>query len=204
MEEDKKIKRKKIFKMIYKVISYTIICILMAIAAFLIFYVISGKIAQKQGKKPLFGLYTIISPSMTGTLNVYDVAFTMRVDTDKLKEGDIITFYSTNSFFGGTPITHRIIEIVDVPDSGKMFRVKGDANPKADEEKVIPSNVVGKVLFKIPQLGRVQFFLASKGGWIVAIMIPALVIISYDIYKIFRLVLLKSKLLSMENEHGNI
>ena len=56
MEEDKKIKRKKIFKMIYKVISYTIICILMAIAAFLIFYVISGKIAQKQGKKPLFGL----------------------------------------------------------------------------------------------------------------------------------------------------
>ena len=204
MEEDKKIKRKKIFKMIYKVISYTIICILMAIAAFLIFYVISGKIAQKQGKKPLFGLYTIISPSMTGTLNVYDVAFTMRVDTDKLKEGDIITFYSTNSFFGGTPITHRIIEIVDVPDSGKMFRVKGDANPKADEEKVIPSNVVGKVMFKIPQLGRVQFFLASKGGWIIAIMIPALVIISYDIYKIFRLVLLKSKLLSMENEHGNI
>lgn len=196
--------KEKIFKMIYKVISYTIICILMAIAAFLIFYVISGKIAQKQGKKPLFGLYTIISPSMTGTLNVYDVAFTMRVDTDKLKEGDIITFYSTNSFFGGTPITHRIIEIVDVPDSGKMFRVKGDANPKADEEKVIPSNVVGKVLFKIPQLGRVQFFLASKGGWIVAIMIPALVIISYDIYKIFRLVLLKSKLLSMENEHGNI
>ena len=204
MEEDKKIKRKKVFKMIYKIISYTIICILMALAAFLIFYVISGKIAQKQGKKPLFGLYTIISPSMTGTLNVYDVAFTMRVDTDKLKEGDIITFYSTNSFFGGTPITHRIIEVVNVPNSGKMFRVKGDANPKADEEKVIPSNVVGKVMFKIPQLGRVQFFLASKGGWIIAIMIPALVIISYDIYKIFRLFLLKSKLLSMENEHGNI
>lgn len=204
MEEDKKIKRKKVFKMIYKIISYTIICILMVIAAFLIFYVISGKIAQKQGKKPLFGLYTIISPSMTGTLNVYDVAFTMRVDTDKLKEGDIITFYSTNSFFGGTPITHRIIEVVNVPNSGKMFRVKGDANPKADEEKVIPSNVVGKVMFKIPQLGRVQFFLASKGGWIIAIMIPTLVIISYDIYKIFRLILLKSKLLSMENEHGNI
>ena len=204
MEEDKKIKRKKVFKMIYKIISYTIICILMTIAAFLIFYVISGKIAQKQGKKPLFGLYTIISPSITGTLNVYDVAFTMRVDTDKLKEGDIITFYSTNSFFGGTPITHRIIEVVNVPNSGKMFRVKGDANPKADEEKVIPSNVVGKVMFKIPQLGRVQFFLASKGGWIIAIMIPALVIISYDIYKIFRLFLLKSRLLSMENEHGNI
>mgnify|MGYP000596230029 CR=1 FL=1 len=204
MEEDKTIKRKKIFKMIYKIISYFIICLLMIIASFLIFYVISGKIAQKQGKKPLFGLFTIISPSMTGSLNVYDVAFTMRVDTDKLKKGDVITFYSTNSFFGGTPITHRIVEVIDVPETGRMFRVQGDANPKPDEEKVLPSNVVGKVLFKIPQLGRVQFFLASKGGWIIAIMIPALVIISYDIYKIFRLVLLKSKLLSIENEHGNI
>lgn len=204
MEEDKSIKIKRIFKMTYKIISYTIIAILMCIASFLIFYVISGKIAKKQGKQPLFGLYTIISPSMTGTLNVYDVAFTMRQDTDDLKVGDIITFYSTNSFFGGTPITHRIIEVIDVPNSEKMFRVKGDANPKADDEKVMASNVVGKVLFKIPQLGRVQFFLASKGGWIIAIMIPALVIISYDIYKIFRLLLLKSKLLSIENEHGNI
>ena len=204
MEEDKSIKIKRIFKMTYKIISYTIIAILMCIASFLIFYVISGKIAKKQGKQPLFGLYTIISPSMTGTLNVYDVAFTMRQNTDDLKVGDIITFYSTNSFFGGTPITHRIIEVIDVPNSEKMFRVKGDANPKADDEKVMASNVVGKVLFKIPQLGRVQFFLASKGGWIIAIMIPALVIISYDIYKIFRLLLLKSKLLSIENEHGNI
>ena len=167
----------------------------MAIAAFLIFYVISGKIAQKQGKKPLFGLYTIISPSMTGTLNVYDVAFTMRVDTDKLKEGDIITFYSTNSFFGGTPITHRIIEVVNVPNFGKMFRVKGDANPKADEEKVIPSNVVGKVMFKIPRLGRVQFFLASKGGWIIVILIPCLAILSYDIMKMLKKIGQKSKLI---------
>lgn len=187
MEEDKKIKRKKVFKMIYKIISYTIICILMAIAAFLIFYVISGKIAQKQGKKPLFGLYTIISPSMTGTLNVYDVAFTMRIDTDKLKEGDIITFYSTNSFFGGTPITHRIIEVVNVPNSGKMFRVKGDANPKADEEKVIPSNVVGKVMFKIPQLGRVQFIVASKAGWFLVVLLPAMGVIIYDVIKLIKL-----------------
>ena len=82
--------------------------------------------------------------------------------------------------------------------------VQGDANAKADDEKVKPSNVVGKVYFKIPQLGRIQFFLASKSGWLVAILIPALAIISYDVYKIFRLFLLKSKLLSLENQHGNI
>lgn len=94
---------------------------------------------------------------MTGTLNVYDVAFTMRVDTHKLKEGDIITFYSTNSFFGGTPITHRIIEIVNVPESGKMFRVKGDANPKADEEKLFLVMLLVKFYLKYHSLKSTIF-----------------------------------------------
>ena len=111
-----------------------------------------------------------------------------------LKVNDVITFYSTNAFFGGTPITHRIVEVLDVPETGTMFRVKGDANEEADEEKVLPSNVIGKVMFRIPSLGKVQFFLASKTGWLVAILIPALLILAYDIYKLIILISVKSKL----------
>jgi signal peptidase len=194
MEEDKSIKRKRIWKTITKTISYTIIIILMIIASFFIFYVISGKLAEKQGKTPPFGLYTIISPSMTPNIKVYDVVFVKKVDTNNLKVNDVITFYSTNAFFGGTPITHRIVEILDVPESGTMYRVKGDANEDADEEKVLPSNVIGKVLFRIPNLGKLQFFLASKTGWLVAILIPAVVILIYDIYKLIKLIMVKKKL----------
>lgn len=204
MEEDKNIKLKRRLHMISNIFSYTIIAILMIIGSFLVFYVIDGKICKSKGKNPLFGLYTIISPSMTGTINVYDVAFVKRVNTNDLKKGDIITFYSENTFFRGTPITHRIINVTESSETGRLFTVKGDANPKEDDEKVKASNVVGKVYFKIPQLGRIQFFLASKSGWMVAILIPALAIISYDLYKLFRLVLLKSKILSLENQHGNI
>lgn len=204
MEEDKKIRIKRALHMITNIISYTIIIILMIIGSFLVFYVIDGKISKSKGTNPLFGLYTIISPSMTGTIDVYDVAFVKRVNTDNLKVGDIITFYSENSFFGGTPITHRIINITEDEVEGRLFTVQGDANPKPDDEKVKAKNIVGKVYFKIPQLGRIQFFLASKSGWLIAILIPALGIISYDIFKIFRLFLLKGKLLSLENQHGNI
>ena len=193
MEEDKSIKIKRIWKTFYKIISYTIIVVLMIIAAFFIFYVISGKIAEREGKNPPFGLYTIISPSMTPTIKVYDVVFVKNVDTSTLKVNDVITFYSTNAFFGGTPITHRIVEILDVPETGTMFRVKGDANEEADEEKVFPSNVIGKVLFRIPQLGKVQFFLASKTGWLIAILIPAIVILVYDVYKLIKLITAKNK-----------
>ena len=201
MEENSIIKRKKIFRMVSKIISYTFIVVLMIISSFFILYVACNKIAEHKGENPPFGLYTIISPSMTPNIKVYDVVFVKKTKVSDLKVDDVITFYSTNSYFGGTPITHRIVDVLEVPDVGVMYRVKGDANEKADDEKVYPNNVLGKVVFKIPQLGKLQFFLASKTGWLIAILIPAICIIFYDIYKLIRLIKLKNTLskLSIEN-----
>ena len=78
-----------------------------------------------------------------------------------------------------------------------MFRVKGDANESADDEKVYPSNIIGKVMFKIPQLGKVQFFLTTKSGWLIVILIPALIIVGYDIFKLIKLIKLKNKLMNL-------
>ena len=194
MEEDKVIKRKKTLKMVSKVTSYSLIVVLMVVASFFILYVLCGKIAEEKGENPPFGLYTIISPSMTPNIKVYDVVFVKKTDVKDVKVDDVITFYSTNSYFGNTPITHRIVDILEVPDVGVMYRVKGDANERADDEKVYPNNVLGKVVFKIPQLGKLQFFLASKTGWLIAILIPALFIICYDVYKLIRLIKLKNTL----------
>ncbi len=194
MEEDRSIKRKKTLGLIYKTLSYTLIVVLVIVAGLCLTYVVSGKIAEKKGEKPPFSLFTVISPSMTPNIEVYDVVFVKKTDVDDLKVDDVITFYSSNAFFGNTPITHRIVEILDIPDTGTMFRVKGDANQNADVDKVIPNNVIGKVMFKIPKLGKLQFFLASKKGWFLAILIPAIVIIIYDIIKLTKLISIKNKL----------
>lgn len=204
MVENEESKIRIVLKLISKALSYAMLCLVIVVGLFLVFYVINGKISQSKGQNPTFGLFTIISPSMTPNIKVYDVVLTKKHDTNKLKVGDIITFYSTNEFFGGTPITHRIVEVLEVPGSGRMFVTKGDANQSVDSEKIYAANVLGKVMLNIPQLGRIQFFLASKGGWIIAIMIPALAIIAYDFYKILKLLLLKNKLLEMKNKHGNI
>ncbi|MGM9877920.1 MAG: signal peptidase I [Bacilli bacterium] len=193
MEEDKTIKKKRLFKKIGQVISYTLIVILMIIASFLMLYIITCKIATKKGEIPPFGLYTIISPSMVPNINVYDVILIKKVETSNLKVGDIITFKSTNNFFGNTPITHRIVEILDTED-GIRYEVKGDANAIEDEEKVIPENIYGKVILRIPSLGKIQFFLTSKKGWIAIILVPTILIIMYDIYKIINLIKLRKEL----------
>ena len=178
MEEDKTIKRKKTFRLLRRIISSTLIGILVIIAGFFVVYMSSKKLAEKNGKNPPFGLYTVISPSMTPSIDVYDVVFVQKASEKNLKVDDVITFYSTNAMFGNTPITHRIVEILDVPNTGTMYRVKGDANESADHEKVIPKNIVG----------------ASKKGWLLAIIIPSVVILVYDIIKLIKLINIKNKL----------
>lgn len=189
----------KLFNFITKIISWCIMAILCVIGLFLVVYLCVNKIAQAKGESTPLGLYTIISPSMTPNIDVYDVVFVMKKDPNEIQVGDVVSYYSTNSFFGTTPITHRIVEKYINPNDGKpIFRTKGDANPVMDDEVILSENIIGTVRFVIPALGRIQFFLASKGGWFIAILIPALGIIIYDIIKLFKLIRIKKKMSYVE------
>ena len=75
---------------------------------------------------------------------------------------------------------------------------------KEEELTDLKGNVIGKVILIIPSLGKLQFFLASQKGFVFAIIVPALIIITYDIYKIINAIILKSKLSKLKNKNGNI
>ena len=178
-----------VFHIISNVISWSIFAILAIIALFLVYYVIAAQLYANKGEKykPAFSLYTIISGSMEPTIKVYDVVFDVKVDDpSKLKEGDVITFVSSSSLTSGETITHRIKQVIET-DSGLKFRTKGDNNPVPDDAYVDADKVLGKVAFKIPQLGRIQFLILKSGGWLFLILIPSLGIVIYDVLKIFNL-----------------
>ena len=162
-------------------------------------YIAINKIAQAKGQRQPLGLYTIISPSMTPDIAVYDVVFVAKTNPEDIQINDVISYYSTNSFFGSTPITHRVVE-KHVTNNGIVFRTKGDANPVMDNEMIDQSQVIGKVRFVIPQLGRVQFFLASKFGWFTVILIPAVGVIIYDIMKLLKLIKVRNRMQELEEE----
>ena len=183
----------QVINKILKWLSTLILVILIVIGIILLGIFVSGKIAQSKGETPPISLYTIISPSMTPNIKVYDVVVVKTTDTSALQVGDVISFYSNNVYFDGKPITHRIVKKYNT-EEGISYRTKGDANAVVDNDYVYEQNIVGKVIFKIPALGRVQFFLASQGGWFIAILIPALAVISYDIVKIAKLIAIKNKI----------
>lgn len=197
---------KKVFSLIGKVVSWAVFVVLLIAAAFLLYYYIATKIyaAKGPGYEPKFSIYTIISGSMEPKIKVKDTVINVRVDkpTD-IVVGDIITFVSTSLLSPGTTITHRVIGITKDENGNICYQTKGDNNPIADQACAKYHNVIGKVILKIPQLGQIQFFLASKAGWLLCIIIPALVIICRDIMRITKLTSIK-KLNDSNNKKNDI
>lgn len=192
------------FKTVGNIISWTILVLLLLVAGFLLYYVISAQVYSAKGEKytPKLSLYTIISPSMTPNINVYDIIIDERVDDfSKLGVGDVITFISTSSISNGMTITHRIVDIIET-EEGTKYKTKGDNNLTADYALVTQDKIIGKVKFRIPQLGRIQFFLSSKGGWLLIILIPALIIILSDVLKLVKLLNIKKRVKQIEYEEN--
>lgn len=188
---------KKIFDIISRLISYVCLVILFFIAIFLVFYICSNQIARSKGEKPLISLYTIVSPSMEPNIMVYDVIVDFRVEKENdLKVGDVITFYSESIDTGGYTVTHRIKEIYE-EEGTKYYVTKGDNNQDEDEGVITFDNIMGKVKYVIPALGKIQFFVSSKFGWVLIILIPALGIILIDIAKIIKIFKIKEQIEEM-------
>lgn len=192
-------------KFITGILSWIILIILVIIAAFLLYYFVSTKVYAQKGEayKPAFSLYTILTQSMQPNINPYDVIVDVAVkNPEDIQVGDIITFVSTSSLTKGMTITHRVYDIKQ--ENGEyVYYTKGDDNLSPDALPAPYSNVLGKVLFHIPQLGRIQSFLSTKGGWLIVVVVPAVIIIILDILKIFRLQTAKNQVdvaLTMEKD----
>lgn len=187
---------RKTFKTIYKVVSKIALYFLIFVALFLLYVGVSTKLYKEKGDKfkPMFSLYSIISPSMHPTIKVYDIIIDKKIDSPtEIKKGDIITFLSTSSYSQGLTVTHRVTDVI-VDENGKyQYQTKGDNNMSPDAAYAPYENVLGKVVFKVPQFGRVQDFLANRHGWILAVIIPALIIIIKDIIKLSKLAQVQSK-----------
>lgn len=166
------------------------ICLIMVIVfcAFLVnFFDKQHNLKSGQNKKDLLSAYTIVSPSMVPAINVLDVVVTTRVDNpEKLKKGDIITFDSTDYRYSGVLVTHRIVDIDKTSSGDYLFVTKGDNNNTQDSSRISFNDIYGKVLFRIPKIGYIQYYLSSVLGWVAIIIVPAVMIICYDIYKLIK------------------
>lgn len=195
----KSFKRTYLFKLVSRflsVICSIILVILLIIGAAMFYFNMKIKAYEKKGVEysAPFGLYTIISGSMEPNVDIYDVVIAVDEDISKIKVGDIITFISTWDLNYGMTVTHRVVGISKTSTGEIQLSTKGDNNQTADGGIVTQSNLIGKVVGRLPQVGRLQFFLATKAGWFFVVFIPAVIIIIVDSMKIFKLYVLKGQI----------
>ena len=194
MEKKTRVDVKYVFQFLSLIISKAIFVILLLCACILAYYFITIRVFRQKGDKyaPPFSIYTIVSASMTPKIKVYDVIINVKAKSPSdIKVGDIITFKSTSAFTYDMTITHRVIDI-QIVNGEYEYITKGDFNEIPDMAPARYSNVIGIAKVKLPQLGRVQVFVASKYGWLLVVVLPALYIIIGDILKLIKLSRIKN------------
>jgi len=138
-----------------------IICAVTVAAVFLLFYR-PVSLAGDTLYEPVY------SGSMEPAIPVGGIVVVKPVNPETLREGDIICFRFSES----TSVTHRIVNVTD-----EGFRTKGDANEGPDQGMVEKENVIGKVIFIVPFIGYLGYFVRTPIGFILLVILPAGLII---------------------------
>lgn len=122
------------------------------------------------GYKP----FIVLSDSMLPAISVGDLVIAKEVDTEELKEGDVIAFRE-----GRSVITHRIVSVVE--DAGaRRFVTRGDNNNANDPVLVKAELVEGLQVLVAPRLGNAALFMQTPVGMTVIVALPLILFILYE------------------------
>lgn len=95
--------------------------------------------------------------------------------------GQVITF---NGTFADVPTTHRINDVYQ--EGGRTwFITKGDANEEADTKAIQEKDIIGKVFFTVPYAGYILDFARQPVGFVLLIVLPAIMIVLGEFEKIW-------------------
>jgi len=136
---------------------------------------------------PHFGwrVDVVCSGSMEPELKAGSLVITRPVEPQEIVVGDIIAFSPKGVTLGENEVTHRVIGIEEA--SPLYFKTKGDANDNPDPFMVPARNLVGRICFKAHYVGYFTGFLRTPWGFLLALVIPGLIIITMYIKSIQRM-----------------
>lgn len=145
---------------------------------------------SNNGVGNLFGYmpFSIQTQSMEPTIKAGDVVIGKEVDFNTLKEGDIITYWTTvdeQKILN----THRITKVIsNGKGSVPSFKTKGDNNQIEDEYTVAAADIVAKYNSKISGLGKAVDFLETQKGVFICIVLPLILFFLYQLYHFIKVI----------------
>ncbi len=146
-----------------------------------IIIVVLGVVVIWIGLQVAFGtenpFYVVASGSMIPELQVYDVLIVQgHIPIEEIQVGDIIVFDRPSGH--DRVIVHRVVSIID--DNPVTLRTKGDNNIASiagTDYPITDKEYIGKVEFKIPQIGYVTQVLKPPTNYILIVLVIGVMII---------------------------
>lgn len=131
-------------------------------------------------KREVFGIrsFTVLTNSMKPSLSAGSLIVIQKYP--QYKKGDVVTFNK-----GDVEITHRIVAIKK-NRTNTLYQTKGDANTVPDNVYISQNNVLGKVIFVLPFIGRIAQFLKTVPGLFLFILLPGLLFILMELRAIHK------------------
>lgn len=162
-----------------------------AAISMMIFTIISATMLDRNNRKIFsYRIFIVESDSMSATdFSAGDLIFIRETDPAGLKEGDIVSYLSTNTDNFGEVVTHKIRAITRNEEGDPGFITYGTTTGKDDEKIVTYPYVLGRYVGRIPKAGYFFEFLKTTPGYIICILLPfSLLILSRSIstVKLFR------------------
>lgn len=142
----------------------TLICIILVPLLIYNVSLLIQAIIEPNKTPALFGIkmYVIVSGSMEPELNIGDIVIVK--ENDNYQKDDVISFRQ-----GQSVITHRIIEVIN--DDEISYKTKGDNNNTEDKQIVLKEDIEGKVINKIPTVGKFVLVVKDKTILIVIVLL---------------------------------
>lgn len=165
------------------IIKTTIVCLVVALAVFMMIFTVISVTTFNRSDRDLFGYkaYIVNSDSMAKTdFNAGDLIFVKEVSPATLTEGDIITYISQNSASFGETITHKIRRATTDAKGNPGFITYGTTTDTDDETIVTYPYILGKYQGHLPYVGTFFNFLKTPQGYIVCIFVPFMLLILYN------------------------
>ncbi len=174
--ENKQTDKEKVLNIIKNVVTWLVVA---AAVAMMIFTIISATTLDRNNRS-LFGrkMFIVNSDSMKATdFAAGDLILVKEVDPSTLKEGDIISYTSTNTENFGELITHKIKKLTVTASGEPGFITYGTTTGEEDKTIVTYPYIVGKYTGKIAKMGYFFQFLKTTPGYIVCILVPFMLLI---------------------------
>lgn len=163
-------KRKKRVQVLKKIITIIVYMLVIPLLIYNVSLIVQAVVVPN--KTPSFlGIktYTIISGSMEPEVKIGDIVIVKENQNEDLNIGDIISYRQ-----GQSVVTHRIVDIYETEEE-KIYKTKGDSNNVEDKLEIKDNMIEGKMIGKVPFLGKISTLLQGK----VAIIVIALMVYIY-------------------------